>query len=228
MDAHPLDRPIWNALTTRQRDLAEGNGLARRYPPAIAPFGAVHDTSDASYSALLALLSEGGSVGLFTTAEITPPPPFSVVRRGAVDQMVLAGPVPASVGRRLLQLGAADVPDMLALAEATRPGPFGPRTIEMGRYLGVRDEGRLVAMTGERMWLDGFAEISAVCVDPIQRGRGLAAELIAAVAVGIAARAAIPFLHVFADNAAAIALYRKLGFVCRRRMHLAVLARAAD
>jgi predicted GNAT family acetyltransferase len=119
-----------------------------------------------------------------------------------------------------------DVPAMLALAAATQPGPFGPRTIELGRYLGIRRGGTLVAMAGERMRLDGFTEISAVCVHPDHRGRGYAADLVLALAASIVARSEVPFLHVFSSNAAAISLYRKLGFAPRRRLHLAVLVRA--
>jgi predicted GNAT family acetyltransferase len=116
---------------------------------------------------------------------------------------------------------------MIALANVTQPGPFGPRTIELGHYIGVRRQGALVAMAGERLRLDGFTEISAVCVEPAHRGHGFAAELVRSLASSIAARSEIPFLHVFSSNHAAIALYRKLGFTLRRRMHLAVLIRAA-
>jgi predicted GNAT family acetyltransferase len=115
---------------------------------------------------------------------------------------------------------------MLALASVTQPGPFGPRTIELGRYIGIRRQGTLVAMAGERMRLDGFTEISAVCVEPAYRGHGFAAELVRSLASSIAAQSEIPFLHVFSSNHAAIALYRKLGFTLRRRVHLAVLTKA--
>ena len=115
---------------------------------------------------------------------------------------------------------------MLALASVTQPGPFGPRTIELGDYIGIRRRGALVAMAGERMRLDRFTEISAVCVEPTYRGHGLAVDLVRSLVSSIAARSEIPFLHVFSSNLAAIALYRKLGFALRRRMHLAVLAPA--
>jgi predicted GNAT family acetyltransferase len=126
-----------------------------------------------------------------------------------------------------VRLDAGDVPDMLALVEVTHPGPFGPRTIELGEYIGVRRQGILVAMAGERMRLDGFTEISAVCVHPSCRGQGLAAELVSTLVRSIASRGETPFLHVFNSNRAAIELYLKLGFVLRRRVHLALLARAS-
>jgi ribosomal protein S18 acetylase RimI-like enzyme len=226
--AHPLNHVIWRALTSCHRDVAEGDHLALRYLAPIAPFAATTDVSAASFRSLLALLPAGDRIGLFTLEEIVPPSSFSVIERGSVDQMILlrmpsdAGSVP------IVGLDASDVPDMLALVDATHPGPFGPRTIELGQYIGVRRQGMLVAMAGERMRLDGFTEISAVCVHPSCRGQGLAAELISTLARSIASRADTSFLHVFSSNRPAIELYRKLGFVLRRHMHLAVLARASS
>jgi predicted GNAT family acetyltransferase len=136
-------------------------------------------------------------------------------------QMVLSQPIAATpAGPEPVILGAADVPDMLDLTERTRPGPFGPRTIELGRYIGVRSDGALTAMAGERMRFDRFVEVSAICVDPAHRGKGLAASLMVLLIQDIQAKGLTPFLHVFADNAGAIALYEKLGFVVRRTLNL--------
>jgi ribosomal protein S18 acetylase RimI-like enzyme len=224
--AHPLDHAIWRALTSRNRNVAEGDHLALRYPAPIAPFAATIDVSIASFQSLLALLPAGDRIGLFTIEEIMPPSSFSVIERGAVDQMVLAKMPTHVCSVPIVGLDAGDVPDMQALVEATHPGPFGPRTIELGEYIGVRRQGILVAMAGERMRLEGFTEISAVCVHPSCRGQGLAAELVSTLVRSIASRGETPFLHVFNSNRAAIELYLKLGFVLRRRMHLALLARA--
>jgi ribosomal protein S18 acetylase RimI-like enzyme len=114
-------------------------------------------------------------------------------------------------------LGAADVPEMLDLVARTRPGPFLPRTVEMGRYVGIRRGGALVAMAGERLHPPGWTEISAVCTDAAYRGTGLATRLVRHVAAGIEARGDVPFLHAAAANAPAIRLYEELGFVLRRR-----------
>ncbi|HWS66964.1 MAG TPA: GNAT family N-acetyltransferase [Steroidobacteraceae bacterium] len=227
-DPHPLDSVIWRAVTSVQESLAEGDERARRYPADIAPFAAMVDTEPASFRSLLALVGGDDQIALFTTEEVEPPSALSVVRRDSVDQMVLedAGACAAQPGVPIVALGVADVPEMIALANVTQPGPFGPRTIELGHYIGIRRQGALVAMAGERMRLDGFTEISAVCVEPAHRGHGFAAELVRSLASSIAARSEIPFLHVFSSNHAAIALYRKLGFTLRRRMHLAVLIRA--
>jgi ribosomal protein S18 acetylase RimI-like enzyme len=227
-EPYPLDAVIWRALTSVQESVAEGDERARRYPAAIAPFAATIDTEPASFRSLLALVGGDDQIALFTTEEVQPPSAFSVVRRDSVDQMVLedAGACTAQPGAPIEALGGADGPEMLTLANVTQPGPFGPRTIELGHYIGIRRQGALVAMAGERMRLDGFTEISAVCVEPAYRGHGFAAELVRSLASSIAARSEIPFLHVFSSNHAAIALYRKLGFTLRRQMHLAVLRRA--
>jgi ribosomal protein S18 acetylase RimI-like enzyme len=225
--AHPLDHAIWRALTSRNRNVAEGDHLALRYLAPIAPFAATIDVTNASFQSLLALLPEGDQIALFTLEEITPPSSFVVIERGNVDQMVLDIPLAQAGTVPVVRLEARDVSDMLALVEATHPGPFGPRTIELGEYIGVRRQGMLVAMAGERMRLDGFTEISAVCVHPSCRGQGLAAELINTLARSLASRGETSFLHVFDSNRAAIELYLKLGFVLRQRLHLALLARAS-
>jgi GNAT superfamily N-acetyltransferase len=222
-ESHPLDRVIWEALVGRQKNLSLGDRCARRYPSQIAPFGAVVSEQPECYSSLCSLLSPDDRVAVLTPEPIFPPPELAVVRRDTVDQMVLADKLASPGTARLFDLRAADLPSMRDLVDLTKPGPFGNRTVELGRYLGVRIDGDLVAMAGERMKLVGFTEISAVCVHPSYRGQGLAAELIAALAHSIILRLEVPFLHVFTDNKPAINLYRKLGFTVRRCMHLAVL-----
>jgi len=140
--------------------------------------------------------------------------------------MIWQGETVPNSAEAFVRLTERDVPDMLTLAAATQPGPFGTRTIELGDYYGVRSEGKLVAMAGERMRLDGFTEISAVCVDPAFRGQGLAANLMKLLMAAISARGETPFLHVLTSNHGAISIYRTLGFVERREMHLTVLGLA--
>lgn len=227
--AHPLDQVIWNALTTVHRTFAEGDERARRYRATVAPFAATIDLDPHSLESLLTLInSSADQIALFTTQEVEPPSEFSNLRRAAVDQMVLVdaeacAAVPATGVIRLTEI---DVPEMLALTRATQPGPFLARTIELGEYLGVRRGGVLVAMIGERMRLEGFTEISAVCVDPAYRGQRLADTLVRSLVESIIARSETPFLHVFSSNHQAIRLYQKLGFKLRRQLHLLVLGKA--
>jgi ribosomal protein S18 acetylase RimI-like enzyme len=222
---HPLDHPIWTALTTRQRALAEGGALARRYPPAIAPFAAMSDTSAESFAGLAALMSRSDIAALFTLDPVTPPDGFKIPLAETGEQMLgtpAESPLP---GVEPVTLGPDDVPAMMALTELTKPGPFTARTHELGRFLGIRIDGRLVAMAGERMKPADYTEITAVCVHPDYRGRGYAQLLLGAVARQIVARGEIPFLHVFSKNSSAIALYRRQGMEIRCRLHVTVLQR---
>lgn len=220
---HPLDDVVWNALDGPQSRFALGNDRARRFPATIAPFAALADAGAASFDALHGLAKAQGPVALVTVDEISPPAGLAVVRRAMLLQMLWqGGSVPASDWEHV-DLAAPDVPEMMDLVAATQPGPFGIRTIELGDYLGVLRQGRLVAMAGERLKLEGYTEISAVCVDGAFRGQGHAAGLMKRLIVSIRARGETPFLHVITSNHAAIALYRTLGFVGRRELHLAVL-----
>ncbi|CAR52061.1 GNAT family N-acetyltransferase [Burkholderia cenocepacia] len=225
-DAHVLDRVVWHALTGRQRRFALGEGRARRFPTAIAPFAAIDDTSPASFDALCELIAAHGPAALVTPDEIEAPASLSAIRRATLLQMTWQGTLDAAHEAEPVPLGAADVPDMLALAAAAQPGPFGPRTFELGHYIGVRSEGRLAAMAGQRMQVEGYTEISAVCVDAAFRRQGLAARLIRSLIATISARAETPFLHVLTTNQVAIERYLALGFVVRREMHLLVLGDA--
>ncbi len=217
---HPLDHIVWSALTSKHARFAAGGELAKRYPLDMAPFVAVREPTPVAWAELAALLAPGVPAALFTAEYLEPP--FTVLDRVPCEQMVATTIAPPS--RPMDPLGPEDVADMLALVELTHPGPFAQRTIAMGRYFGVRREGTLVAMAGERMHLAGFTEISAVCVHPDHLRQGHAAELIRHVAQDIFARGETAMLHVRSANAAAIALYAKLGFTVRRQTHLAVIA----
>jgi predicted GNAT family acetyltransferase len=220
---HPLDRPIWSALTTRQQNLAEGGARARRFPMAIGPFADLVDMSPQSFAELAAMMSGSEISVLFTPDAVTVPDDFKVLLADTGEQMIGAPAESMLAGVDIVTLGAADVPDMLALTELTKPGPFSARTHELGTFLGIKIDGRLVAMTGERMKPGNYTEMTAVCVHPSHRGRGYAQALLGAVAQQIVARGEIPFLHVFSNNESAIALYRRQGMEIRRRLHVTVL-----
>lgn len=232
-DEHVLDNPVFHAVRGPQRGLGRSTPLAARFDPAVAPFGGLADVpTPQAWEDLAAIVGPGGLVSL--AGDPPPPPPgWTVNRRIEGVQMLGHGVAsvledeadshPASGGP--VRLGTDDVPAMLALVAAAQPGPFLPRTVEFGGYLGVRHRGRLVAMAGERLRPPGHAEISAVATHPDHRRQGLARRLVLEVAAGILDRGELPFLHASAANTTAIRLYGSLGFTVRRTLTFLVLER---
>lgn len=221
-DVALLDRPIWSALTTSHKHLAEGGPRALRYPVDMTPFADMIDMSEESFAALGDVVAPSQVAALFTTEPVDVPANFKVVLLETGEQMIGSPADSPLRDAEIVTLGAADVPAMMALTELTKPGPFAARTHELGTFLGIRAGGELVAMTGERMKPGKFTEMTAVCVHPDYRGRGYAQALLAAVARQIEARDEIPFLHVFTNNKSAIALYQRQGMRIRRRLYVTV------
>lgn len=221
---HPLDNPVWTALTTRQRSLAIGGDLARRYRRDLTPLVAVRLPDARAFAELATIVRPGEHVYLGTHAQNIPET-WSIVREAQLTQMT--GPTrldAAAIDAPVVELGANDADQMVELTSLTQPGPFLAGTHRLGTYLGIFSGPKLVAMAGERMRLDGFCEISAVCTHPDFLGRGYARHLIARLASAIGARGETPFLHVIATNERAITLYVRLGFVVRRTTRVAVIA----
>ncbi|MBN3835625.1 GNAT family N-acetyltransferase [Burkholderia sp. Ac-20344] len=223
-DASP-DGANAHGFQVARRDRATRH-VRERVERAIAPFAAIEDTSAASFDALHALIAAHGPAALVMPDRIELRAGLSAIRRANLLQMVCQGTHAPAPEFERVTLAEADVPEMLALTTAAQPGPFGPRTYELGHYIGIRSEGRLAAMAGERMQVDGYTEISAVCVDAAFRRQGLAACLVRSLTAEIDARADTPFLHVLTSNQIAIERYLALGFVVRREMHLLVLGGA--
>lgn len=223
MTLHPLDRQAWSALTGRHAGFAVVEGGARRYRPDVGVFAAVED--EAGYADLARLIRAHGDVALLEAADAPPIAGVRVVSRDLGWQGVAGALSPPRPGRiPIVPLTEADGPEMLALATLTQPGPFFARTHTLGGFIGIRDRGRLVAMAGERMKPEGFTEVSGVCTHPDYRGRGYGRTLILEVAANIAARGDTPYLHAYASNTAAIALYETLGFVFRAEVVMTRLA----
>jgi ribosomal protein S18 acetylase RimI-like enzyme len=229
---HPLDNPIWEALTTRQSHFAEGDRFARRFISEVSALGAISAPTLAGYESLAGLLSDDGVVAVLFDEVPQPPASLRQLDQFPLLQMVYetghASGMTDTLSRptvELIGLTEADVPEMCALAELTKPGPFSRRTRELGTYLGIRQNGKLVAMSGERMRLPGYTEVSAVCTHPDHTGRGYARVLMAAIMKGILERGERPILHVRAENVRAIELYQRIGFTVRRGFEMAVLRR---
>ncbi|MGZ9100425.1 MAG: GNAT family N-acetyltransferase [Brevundimonas sp.] len=221
--AHPLDRPVWSALTSRQAPLALGDARALRFDPAYALFAAAADASPDSTAALGALNTSPNGLGLVEAGDM-PLPPGAVVRAQAACVQMVA-PALTAGGRTVAfePLGEADAAEMLALATLTVPGPFFDKTHRLGDFIGVKRDGRLIAMAGERMKPDGFTEVSGVCTHPDHRGHGYASALMRVVTQRILERGEQAFLHAYAANTATIALYGTLGFSVRAPVTYTVL-----
>ena len=223
---HPLDQPIWTALTTTQQALAEGDGRAWRYPTLVAPFADMPKMSAENFAALGALMAPQDIAVLFTPDAVQPPAEFKTMLAETGEQMTGTPVETPAHGIEIVSLGVDDVPAMIELTSLTRPGPFSTRTHELGTFLGIRVDGQLVAMAGERMKPAQYTEMTAVCVHPSHRGRGYGQIVLSAISRQIVSRGEIPFLHVFSSNHSAIALYRRQGMEIRRRFHITVLKKA--
>ena len=223
----PLLRPVWNMLTGPQAALAAGGDLAMRIDPGYGPFAALRDRSDAALAALAELVAPGEQVWLVETEEWPVPPGFELARTAVLVQMAAENPALLLPGdEEAVLLGEADATAMSEIALASKPGPWGNQTRRYGAFYGVRRDGRLAAMAGERMRpAVGLAELSGVCTLPEYRGQGLAARLIRRVMAGFVEQEQVPFLHSYAGNTKAIALYETLGFAARREMVVTVLER---
>lgn len=224
---HPLERPVWSALTSRQAPVSLTAPGVRRFQPVFGMFAALDEQTEASLAALGAMIHAHGDVAVVEAAVPPPIPGSSVVSEALCWQMVAEsktdGPEP---GFEILALGDDDAAEMLALATLTKPGPFFERTHELGRFIGVRENGVLVAMAGERMQPTGFTEVSGVCTLPGHRGKGYAAALMREVMGRILARGETAFLHSYAANTGAIRLYESLGFRFSRELTMTVLTAA--
>lgn len=223
---HPLDAAAWGSLTGAHAHLALGSGLARRYPADLSPFAAVAAVEDEqAWTDLRALYAEGEVVGLAGPTGFTRVVPPGWALEGAVPGVQLVATdalrsAPVEEGFVIGPERAAEAADLVA---RTEPGPFRARTYELGTYLGLERDGRLVAMAGERLHPSGWTEISAVCTDPAYRRLGLASRLVRGIADLVRARGETPFLHTGAANARAIRLYLAMGFELRREVEFAAL-----
>lgn len=222
---HALDRPIWTALTTRQADIALRVGDAVRLKPDYGVFACAVDASPEARAALVDLPYTDEGLWCLEKDPVEPPPGLVVHHSAPCVQMIADHVYAPKPPFEVERLSDADAPDMFTLARMTEPGPFFEHTNRMGNFIGVRAKDLLIAMAGERLRPDGYTEVSGVCTHPDFRGRGYAGGLMRIVAARILARGEVPFLHSYADNAGAIALYETLGFKLRSPMTLTVLTR---
>lgn len=227
-----LDNAVYASLTGPHAHLARSRGRAVRYLAEVSPFAALPDEPGIDdWNDLAALIDNPEGVALAASGTEVPPN-WTVLVRIPCIQMIDAGvearpesgfPVASLAPDDLVRLSDDDVTEMLELVAQTKPGPFVPRTIDMGSYVGLREAGRLIAMAGERLHPPGWTEISAVCTAQEHRGRGLATRLMQAVAHRIRDRGETPFLHVASSNTTAMSLYEAMGYVPRASFDVVAL-----
>ncbi len=219
----PLNNPIWHALNTVQRNFAEGDGAAKRFPPAVTTLAGLREQTPECFAALAQLLNANETAALFLDEVPEEPESLEVVEVGPLLQMIHDGSKQTIEPVDYVGLNDNDIPAMMELAELTKPGPFGTRTRELGSFFGIHVGDRLAAMTGERLHLDGYTEVTAVCTHPDFAGRGYARALVKIMMDEIRKRGDVPFLHVRPNNLRAVGLYEKLGFKATKTNHLVVV-----
>lgn len=219
--ASPLDNPVWHALSGPLARFSEsaGQGEGGRFLPEVSVFAGAEEIEPGTWEAHAKLAGPGGAVIFFRDRVPVPPEGWAELFRIPTLQMV-AGDLPPVPPISAIELSEKDVPEMLDLTQLTEPGPFLARTHELGRYLGVRPQGQLLAMAGERFRVAGWTEISAVCTHPSAQRRGLGSALTLAVASQIRARGEEAFLHVVESNENAVRLYQSIGFTLRSTMEV--------
>src|SRR5580704_1842005 len=224
----PLNNPIWQSLITTHAHFAEIHGTVRKFPHAVSVLAGLPEPTPENYDSLGAMMRPGERVGLFLQDPPDPPAPWAIDRTCPLLQMLCEKRsafqgVPRAMQPEFIRLSKADVPEMLALTKLTNPGPFGARTHELGDYFGIRVAGTLAAMAGERLRLQGYTEVSAVCTHPDHLGHGYASALLGLITDRVFGRGELPILHVLPENTRAIQVYERLGFAKRALLHLAVL-----
>lgn len=227
---HPLDRAVWNALNTRlaRFKTPDSDALAVRIDPEVGIFVSAADASADSRRRMAELAHLHPGAGMVERADgpmvDVLPEGIAVRDRIALVQMTATALTPSTGSDLAFQtLTEADAPAMLALATLTKPGPFRSRTRELGPFIGIKQDGELIAMAGRRLRVEGFTELSGVCTHPDHRGQGYAAALSRAVVGEIHASGEAAFLHAFAEHEATIAFYRTLGFEVRAPMTYTIL-----
>ena len=207
-----LDNIVWHALTGPHAQFSAGGDQARRYARGFSPIIGFADQARPNFAALVPLCEPGEHFYTDGWSGIAPDG-WRIELEATMFKMIWEAAIPEdNAAPDAVPLGPEHAAQALALAELTRPGPFGLRTIELGDYFGVFDGERLIAMAGERMHAGALREISGVCTHPDHQGRGLARRLMLKLIRRQMQRHETPFLHVMSSNVGARQLYERMGF----------------
>lgn len=218
-----LDNPVWEALSSKQSNFNIGNEVLKYFASDIAPFVGLKHWDANDLHELIDQLPAQRSFSVMKANKEELPASFEIVFSTPLYQMYCPVLKPVTNNTIIIRcLIKEDVPMMLELTAKTKPGPFYERTIEFGNYLGIFNNNKLVAMTGDRLSLNGYTEISAICTNPDHLGNGYASYLITKASERIIQEGNIPFLHVRTDNLRAIEVYKKMGFEIRADIYFAI------
>lgn len=222
-----LDDIVWRALAGAHARFAAGTGEARRYASGFSPIAGFADRARPDFAALSPYCEPGEALYCDGWSG-RPPEGWRVEVEDVMLKMIWDAPMPPDDGLAAIRLGDEHVEQALALVERTHPGPFGPRTLELGEYFGCFEDGRLVAMAGERLHAPPLREVSGVCTDPGFQGRGLARRLVTTLVRREMRRGETPCLHVMRDNAPASRLYRRMGFRVHRESVVRIIVKGVS
>lgn len=222
--SHPLDNPCWEALSGRQAEFAIKGDNVLRYRPDVFMMAGIPDDTEVSIKNLSRLVPTDHVIAIIGL-KIDPDNPDWQELGGFNVLQMITYEVPEYPKAEYEELSDDDVPEMMKLVELTKPGPFAPRTIELGKYIGIKQNNKLIAMAGERIKIDGYTEVSAICTHPNHRGNGYAKALTGLLTEEIMGRGEKVFLHVMSHNVPALKLYERLGFATRKEMPITAYKR---
>lgn len=221
-----LDNPVWQALNSADSRFNLGDNIVGYLPAEVSPFAALPEWTEEMQSLLYHQLPEDRSWSAMIKGPVIFSDKWEPTFTTPLWQMICHKLIPVKMDAvDCRPLNFSHIPAMLALTSLTRPGPFGERTIEFGNYHGIFENNELVAMSGERLHLDAFTEVSAVCTHPDHTGKGYAAMLVSKIAGMIFSEGKTPILHVRNDNDRAIKMYERLGFEKRSDIYFGVFKR---
>jgi ribosomal protein S18 acetylase RimI-like enzyme len=221
-----LKNPIWHALNSGNKDLASGTASVKCFPEDVTTFVGLEDFTRKRFETLYEMVPANSVRATFSPLGTKIPEPWQKAGGLEINQMIYCGGEIAFPGEAIRLLADDDIPEMTELTRITNPGPFRSRTIDFGNYHGIFDDGKLVAMAGQRLKPYEYTEISAVCTHPEHRGKGFAKKLLLFQIALIQRSGSIPFLHVATTNHAAIALYESLGFVTERTLSVIIFRKS--